>query len=84
MKMYPKGRILCANINDINDEAIAAAEFWPVARTGKRTKRILAKFATQAEAEERARKYKGKCQYVYICGLEVNNHNEIPKISKET
>lgn len=76
--MYPTNKLIFAYLESLNDAAITAGQFWAVAKVGKNTKRIVGKYDTQAEAVTRAQKYRGKCHKVYVCGLPVTNHNEIP------
>lgn len=75
-----KNKQIYALLPNLNEIALSKNEFWPVAKVGKNTKRILGKYKTYDEAKSRAEKYRGKHYQIWICGFKVNNHNEIPTI----
>jgi len=78
MNTYPQNKEIFAYLEDLNNAAIAAGQFWAVAKRGKNTKRIIGKYATREQAEQRAEKYRGRCHKVYVCGVRVAELREIP------
>ena len=83
MTTYPVNKKIAAYLCDLNLAALERGEYWPVARVGKNTKRILGKYGREEEALRRARRYRGKAVKVYLCGYNVKCVDYLPVVKEK-
>lgn len=80
MKTYPANKQIAAYLSDLNRAALERGEIWAVAKTGRKTKKIIGKYASESEALCRARRYRGKAVKVYLCGYDVECVDDLPVV----
>jgi hypothetical protein len=82
-RTYPINKQIATYLSDLNRAALERGEIWAVAKTGRKTKKIIGKYASELEALRRARRYRGKAVKVYLCGYDVECIDDLPVIYKE-